>query len=220
MSEEVTREKWLENAIEKFRPLFIKHKKEIPPYKVSCGFPSKGPLKNLGECWPEDATTDGVRHIFISPINKDAIETLGTLLHELIHVVVGPEFQHGPEFKELAYAIGLEGKARTCGPGYTLFPLIEQIVDELGPYPNPTIKLKEKSLEQKARSKKSFKLFCEKKRNCEKSCLLLEKSIETDYTVTATKKNLKLGMPSCPCSEPMIFEEEDFALFNLEEDDK
>lgn len=210
-----TRESWLEDAITKLRPLFTKQNLIIPPVvKVSCGFPSKNPIKVLGECHLE-STFDGSVQIFISPIHKDGKSSLGTLVHELLHACLPITAKHGPEFKDGMKLIGLEGKARYAGPNPELELLLEKMADELGDYPNPTIRLRERTRKETANTKKSFKLFCPKARLCDKNCMILDKTNGADYTVNASRKSLKLGLPQCPCSVELEFETEDFELYKL-----
>ena len=210
----MNREDWLNAALEKFRPHFTTNKLEIPIVHVSCGFPSSGGLaKNRvrGECWKSECTPDGSRHIFISPIESDPVEVLGILVHETLHSCLGDEVRHGKKFKEAMKLLGLEGKARSAMPGEHLHVICEKIVVELGEYPHTA--LKPKPPKDRKNTKKTFKLFCPKKRDCEKGCLILDNAKDEDYTVSVSKKSLKLGMPQCPCSNEMIFEEEDYELY-------
>jgi hypothetical protein len=212
-----TREEYLVAAVEKLRPWFTKAKLDIPPVKVSCGFGSKTPMKTLGECWSSECTFDGTRHIFVTPMHPDAVSSLGTLAHELLHACLPDDAKHGPKFKDGMKAIGLEGKAIHASPGPELQLFIEKIVDELGDYPNPQLKPKQKSKKEKANSKKSFKLFCPRKRNGEKSCILTDKTAGGDYTVTVSRKMLKLACPICVCGAEMEMESDDFELYKLGE---
>lgn len=202
-------------AVEKFRPLFASHQYEIPPVKVSCGFGAKNPLKTLGECWSSECTPDGTRQIFVSPIHKDAISTLGTLVHELLHACLPNDAKHGKPFKEGMAKIGLEGPARSAGPGAELQLFVEKVADELGDYPNVPITPKQKKKSDRAASKRTFKLYCPKKRNNDKGCTLTELTKDGDYTITGTRKSLKLGFPLCPCGTEMVMEDEDFELYKL-----
>lgn len=212
-----TREEYLMAAVEELRPHFAKQKLEIPPVKVSCGFASKSPLKTLGECWSAECTFDGTRQIFISPTHKSAVDALGTLAHELLHACLPDDAKHGPKFKDGMKLVGLEGKAIHAGPGPELQLFIEQIVERLGDFPNPTLKPKEKKKLEKAQAKKSFKLHCPRKRNAEKSCILTDKTAGGDYTVTMSRKMLKLAFPICVCGAEMEMETEDYELYKLGE---
>jgi hypothetical protein len=213
----MTREEYLNAAVEKFRPLFERNKLTIPPYRVSCGFTTKNPKKTLGQCFAPECTPDGTTQIFVVPTHRDVIHTLGTLIHELLHAASG-DYKHGQKFKEGMKALGLEGKATATAPGEQLLTILEKTAEELGDYPNPVLHLPEPKKRDKAASKKSFKLFCPKLRNGEKACLLTEKVKEGDYTVTASRKSLKLGFPLCPgCSTEMEMEDEDYELYKLGE---
>ena len=213
----MTREEWLEAGITKFRPLFAKNKLEIPiAVKISCGFPSKSPKTTLGQCWSPDATFNGTQQIFVSPIVKSAVETLGVLSHELLHACLPDNAKHGPKFKEAMKLIGLEGKAIHAMPGNELLTFCEKIAEELGNYPNPPLKISEKTQKERASGKKSFKLHCSNFRDGNKKCRLIEVAKAGEYTVTASRKSLKLGFPLCPgCSEELIMEPEDFELYKL-----
>jgi hypothetical protein len=213
-----TREEYLLAAVEELRPMFTKNKLVIQPVKVSCGFGSKSPMKRLGECWQAGACADSItRNIFISPLNKTAVEALATLVHELVHASLPDEEKHGKMFKEAMKALGLEGKATSTYAGPALLEQLEAIVDKLGDYPTSRLIPKEKSKNEKAKAKKSFKLFCPRKRNGEKACILVDKTAGGDYNVTASRKSLKLGFPLCPCGAEMEMEPEDFELYKLSE---
>jgi hypothetical protein len=209
----MTREEYLLLAVEKFRPLFAQQKLTIPPVHVACGFPSKTPMKTLGECWHSDTTDDGTRHIYITPRHKNTTDALGTLVHELLHACLPDDAKHGPLFKEGMARIGLEPPAKSSGPGKELLDFIEEIVKEFGEWPNVTLKPKEKKAGEKKKS--AFKLFCPRKRNGEKACVLTEKTKDGDYSVTVTRKMLKLAFPVCVCGAEMEMEPEDFELYKL-----
>lgn len=214
----MTREEYLNAAVEKFRPLFERNNLKIPPYRVSCGFTTKNPRKTLGQCFAPECTPDGTSQIFVVPTHKDVIAALGTLAHELLHAASG-DYKHGAAFKKGMKTIGLEGKATATLPGQDLLNLIEKLAEELGDFPNPVLHLPEPKQRDKAATKKSFKLFCPLKRNNDKGCELTPKMTGGDYTVTATRKSLKFGFPLCPgCSKEMEMEDEDFELYKLGSD--
>jgi hypothetical protein len=217
----MTREDWLIKAVDAFGPMFKLNKLEIPPVKVSCGFPSKGALsktrRSLGECWHSTCTMDGTKHIFVTPILGDAEKVLAVLTHELIHAALPDGEKHGPKFKAAMKAIGLEGKPSATVPTRELLDKLEAMAEELGDYPNPALKPEEQK-ERKPQAKKSFKMFCEHKRGCDKKCQILDKAVGTDYSISVTRKALKQGFPLCPCGHEMVMEEEDFAEYKkLEE---
>ena len=211
-----TREQWLVAAVDEFRPHYTANKLEIPTVLVSCGWPSHGGLsKNRvrGECWNAACAADGSRHIFISPFEGDPLEVLGVLTHELVHSALQDDAKHGKKFKEAMILLGLEGRPKTAMPGPQLRLIIEGVFAKLGDYPHSALTPKEKK--DRKNTKKTFKMFCSKMRACEKGCLILDQVKESDYTVTAGTKSLKLGMPNCPCGNEMEMEPEDYELYKL-----
>jgi len=214
----MTREEYLTAAVEKFRPLYERNDLHIMPVKVSCGFPNKSPKRTLGQCFSSSCTKDGVRHIFISPIVKTTVQVLGVLTHELLHACLTDDAKHGPKFKEGMKKIGLEGKAIHAMPGDELLALCEKYAEELGEFPNSPLTIPEKTSKERAASKKSFKLHCPQFRDGLKECRLIEVAKAGEYTVTASRKTLKLGFPLCPgCGKEMEMEPEDFELYKLSE---
>jgi hypothetical protein len=213
----MTREEYLNAAVEKLRPLFERNNLMIPPYRVSCGFTSKASKKVLGQCFAPECTSDGITQIFVVPTHPDVISTLATLVHELLHAASG-DYKHGNKFKDGMKVVGLAGKATATCADESLLTMLEKIAEELGEYPNPPLKLKEPSKRDKANSKKSFKLHCPQFRDGSKECRLIEVAKGGDYTVTVSRKSLKLGFPLCPgCSKEMEMESEDFELYKLGE---
>lgn len=208
-----TREQWYNAAVDLFRPHFAASKLEIPEVLVSCGIPKGGLSKNRvrGECWNAAASPTGIRHIFVSPIEADALEVLGVLSHELTHSALPDEAKHGKKFKDAMGLLGLEGQPKSAMPGPQLRLIIDGMALQLGHYPHTPLTPKEKKDRQN--TKKTFKMFCAKMRDCQNGCLLLDKIKESDYTVKAGIQSLKLGMPHCPCGEEMEMETEDYELY-------
>jgi hypothetical protein len=214
----MTREEYLTAAVEKFRPLYERNKLFFPIVRVSCGFPNKSPKKTLGQCFSSVCCADGSRQIFASPIIKSTVETLGVLAHELLHACLPDDAKHGPKFKDGMKLIGLEGKAIHAMPGDDLLAFCEKMAIELGEYPHSPLKIPELTKKDKAAAKKSFKLHCSNFRDGNKKCRLIEVAKAGEYTVTASRKSLKLGFPLCPgCSEEMEMETEDFELYKMGE---
>lgn len=214
------REMWLEAAVELIRPYFLKFKLEIPEYyKISCGLPSKNIRKRLGECWYSEATEEGFPQVFISPLIKNEMDILATVVHESIHLHFDsdPKVGHSKKFKDAAFLVGLEGPATATVAGLQLLNVLEPIAETLGPFPNPVIHLKEKTKKEKAEGKKSFKVFCEKKRNCDKHCSLVTEVNDGggEFSVTVSRKSLALGFPMCPCGNSLQMEESDYELYKL-----
>lgn len=142
MSDEI-REKWLERAIARLKEgLFKRYGYKVPPVRVSVGFPSgRGSKKAIGQHWSPKAASDGKGNIFISPVIDDSMTALGILCHELVHAVVGNDKGHGPEFRECALKIGLEGKMTHALPGKALNIWLKVCLVKLGEYPHRKINL-------------------------------------------------------------------------------
>lgn len=135
----VTREAWLLKAIgilldEKFLPLGAKFNN----IRVSVGFPDT--KKAIGQWWAPKTTEDNYSSIFIHPGKGDPVEILGILVHELVHDSVGVEAGHGPIFKKLALALGLEGKMRSTTIGKDLEIYLKKLSVRLGPFRHSAIK--------------------------------------------------------------------------------
>lgn len=138
-----TRESWLLAAVALMTPLFKGKNYEVPEIHVACGWPSKGGLaakkRVLGECWSAEASSDKLSQIFISPwMNDTASEdgVVATLVHEIVHAIVGHEEKHGKVFKKCALAVGLDGKMTATFAGPELLEYIKGWVVELGEYPH------------------------------------------------------------------------------------
>ncbi len=113
----LNREAWLQAATAKIRPIFLGHNYKLPEVVLSVGWPSSGGLgkkrKTIGQCWFGSMTANNTPQLFISPL-LDEVATpqgvLATLVHELVHVVAGPDAKHGPHFVKVMKKLGLEGK--------------------------------------------------------------------------------------------------------------
>jgi hypothetical protein len=189
-----TREQWLEAAVRLMAPLFTAKGYEVPGVRVSCGFPSKGALAKkkmrIGECWYKEITVDGIAQLFISPLLRDHVEVIGTLVHEVVHAVCGAKAKHGAQFKKCAVAVGLEGKMTATVAGKELIEMIEGWMKDLGAYPHQGLKPGTKP--EKKQTTRMVKCECEK----------------CGYAVRTSRKWLdEAGAPLCPCNKkPMAFE--------------
>lgn len=188
----MTRESWLEQAIEHLRPIIGDNiPNGIPSsVRVSVGFPSSNGLssrtRTVGECWYAEMASDEVPQIFISPLEDDETEVLDILCHELIHAsgVRG----HRADFARIARAVGLEGKPTATHAGAELKCELLLIAKRLGPYPHA--RLNASGRVKKKQGTRMIKLVCE---NC-------------GYVVRTTRKWIEVGYPMCPDGEEM-FEE-------------
>jgi hypothetical protein len=182
-----TREQYLKAAVELMRPLFKNKGYEIPPLHVTCGWPSSGGLgrtrKTIGQCWDSTASSDQKHQIFISPWLKDNDPTgpLSTLVHEVVHAVVGIAAKHGKKFKDCATAVGLEGKMTSTNAGPELMENIKGWELELGEYPHA--KLDPSMSPVKKQSTRMYKCEC----------------LTCGFVVRTARKWLdEIGIPHCP----------------------
>lgn len=141
--EGATREAWLHRAVEAFRPRFAEVGLPLPEkVHVSVGFSygAKAESRNvLGECWARRASSDGVNHIFISPMASDPAAMLATLLHELIHAADDVAHGHKGPFAEAAVRLGLEGKMTATRAGLGLAAELIVLAGELGEFPHAAL---------------------------------------------------------------------------------
>lgn len=184
-----TREAWLMEAVKLLRNGLFKPHAEIPEVRVSVGFPGGGSArKRIGEYWHATAISDGVPQIFISPVLGDPIQALDVLVHELVHACT-PGAGHGPAFRKLALALGLEGKMRSTVAGPELRERLNALFVELGPFPHAGISLADRK---------------------KQTTRLLKAECGCGYTVRVTAKWIEeVGPPICPCNhEPMAVNRE------------
>lgn len=137
------RELWLLRATYPYlQRLFKRHGYRLPLVKVSVGLPyGRGGKKAIGQHWAPEASDDKKGTVFISPTIDDSLTVLATLVHELVHAVVGNEAKHGPRFRKVATAVGLEGKMTATVAGNALNEELRKIIGRLGKYPHAKLNL-------------------------------------------------------------------------------
>ncbi len=108
---------WLEKAKDIIAAEIFQQPSLARGCHFSYGFPSKS--QRLGETWQQE----GTEAIFINPCLFQAgnqTQTLGVLIHEMIHIQIGVEKGHKNEFKSAMKVVGLEGKATRTEVGERL----------------------------------------------------------------------------------------------------
>lgn len=187
-----TREEWLTNATTILSDSFKAQGHELPPIRVSVGWPHGGSAHTIGQCWPGASAADGVGHIFISPVMSDPIEILAVLVHELVHAVnhKNGDHGHGKEFSAIAKPLGLVGKMTSTTAGDALREELTELAGKLGEFPHGALIASSKPKGSSERSGKSIKLEC---------------AGGEDFQVSISKTRLSMfGAPKCPChDEPM-----------------
>ena len=138
MSKKTTREEWLNAMAKELKTKVFKRagfNVGLKNVQVSCGFPSTGwKGKRIGEC--HATQNNGNNEIFIHPKMSDSVRVAGVLAHELIHAFDDCENGHGPAFRKVAVAIGLEGKMTATTESAELISMIEKIIKKIGKYPH------------------------------------------------------------------------------------
>jgi len=189
------RERWLETVGEQMIPHILAAAEQVTaspvdcgPWRVSCGWPSKGGLPGSkrrvrGQCWDAGCSGDAHAEIYISPVESDAREVADILAHELIHAVLGTAIGHKRPFPQIAAAIGLEGRPTSTHAGPAFWDWAGDIIAAAGEYPHA-------ALSPSARGKVA------------KTYLLKAACPVCDYTVRITAKHAANGLPLCPvCSD-------------------
>jgi hypothetical protein len=183
-----TREQWLVNLAAALSPQFDALGAPLPAYRVSCSFPSSGGLsrnrKTIGQCWSPSASADNTTEIFISPTQDDPVNVAAVLVHEMVHAAVGTKAGHGPAFRKIALALGLEGPMTATVPGDAFKSMVAPILEKLGEYPHA-------KLDASTRKKQTTRLV---KCHC----------VTCGYTVRTTSKWLAIGAPHCPAHGEMV----------------
>ncbi|WP_157837088.1 SprT-like domain-containing protein [Geminisphaera colitermitum] len=184
------REAYLMRAAELLREDFRAAGSDIPPVRLSVGFPKRGGKSAIGSCWKREASKDGAFQIFISPVLEDSIEALAALAHELCHACTDCT-GHGSDFGRIARAIGLEGKLTATYAGPKLTARLNALIEgELGKYPHAALTPEQSGV--KKQGTRLVKCVCE----------------ESGYTVRTTRQWLvQYGPPISPASKkPMKVE--------------
>lgn len=180
----LTREAWLLFAVGHIAPIFNEAGYTIPRVRVACAIPATSKRGSaVGQCWPTTRSEDLVNEIYISPVHADPVEVLDTLTHELVHAVDDCQHRHGKEFKEIALAVGLQGKMREASAGPQLRLRLQAIagvmVSELGPYPHAKLSVGTALYES---ARKPARAECPRCR----------------FKVSMLRNHLKIGPPICP----------------------
>lgn len=136
------REQWLTEAASRLAPAFKPW--GFGKFRVTCGWPCVSALsprrKRIGECHYPTSSADGTHELFISPSLAKPEDVVGTLAHELAHVVAGHKAAHGKGFVRVCKAVGLtKGKAVSAEPGERLAAEIAKWLPSLGPYPHAAL---------------------------------------------------------------------------------
>lgn len=176
------REQWLLAGLQDCAKYFEEKGYSVPEnIKVACGWPvgNRGSKRVLGQCFDPKASKGGFIEVFISPMMEDPEEVIKTVVHEMVHAVVGNQHGHGNVFRNCAVKVGLVGKMTQCVPGPALMQRIrEEVLPALGAYPHASVDFNQR----KKQGTRMIKLVCP----------------VSGYTVRTTAKWIKEGKPVPP----------------------
>ncbi len=183
----MTREQWLLEMVERLRTLFEQAGYPLPLHiRVSCGWPTQralaptGKNRSIGQCFSTACSADGAHEVFVSPALDDKQRVAGVLVHELCHAVDNCQHGHGPEFRKIAAAVGLEGKMTATVAGLELAERLNALMSRMPGYPHRTLDV---HLTEKKQGTRLLKIVCP-------AC---------GYTARTTRQWLSRGLPTCPC---------------------
>lgn len=183
-----SREGWLTEVARQIVPIFKGF--TLPPYKLTCGWPSRFALglkvRALGECHGPQSSSGNYHEIFISPLLDKPLEVAGTITHEMTHVAAGIKAQHKGLFVRIRKMIGLTKHGpKQAMPGVQLEERLSKILDKMGEYPHKAII---PQLVTKPKSKADISLVCP---GC--GCLVR----------MTNKWFVSVGAPTCGCGAVM-----------------
>lgn len=202
----VTREAWLEAAIDALRPRFAEIGLPLPDkIHISVGFGYGARRESptiLGQCWAQRASEDGVNHLFVSPEVNDTARILDILIHELIHAGDDCQSGHKGRFAEAAVRLGLEGKMTATRASVTLAAELLCIAETLGAYPHGALHPAVQTVPVDPTGKPVPGRIHSGPRK-QSSRMLKVACPCCGYTVRTTTKWLEVGLPRCPAGTEM-----------------
>lgn len=185
----MTREQWLLDALDIFRPWFAEVEKPLPEQiRVSVGYGKGARKSTIGVCYNSMASVDGIHQVFISPELSDPVRILDVLLHEGVHAADDGVSGHTGEFRRVAQALGLEGKMTATVASEGLREKLTTVADKLGEFPHGQLNPARKINTQKTYM---LKVICE--------------DAECGWFFRITKKHAERGLPFCICGSDMDF---------------
>ena len=193
----MTREQWLLSMTKELNKKVFKpagYNINMKTVRVSCGYPPQGGLghgsKTIGVCFPD--AINGYNEIFIHPELSKSERVADVLAHELIHHILNCEHGHKKPFRDIAVAIGLEGKMTATVAGKELLKTIKSLIKKIGKYPHKTL-----NYSGKKQGTRLMKVYC---RECE------ERGI--NYIIRMSQSTIDhYGKPCCTiCGSDMVQE--------------
>jgi len=159
-----TREEWLTEAADRLNDMIATDTDLKPAGRilVSAGWPRRDRGgKVIGQCYMGKAS-QGVNHIFISPLLSDRGRVLDVLLHELVHAADDCQHGHKGPFVKAVRALGLEGPPTHTVAGKDLKSTLSAIAKDLGPYPHTVLTPGDYGTGPKKQGTRMLKVECPK----------------------------------------------------------
>ncbi len=185
----MTREQWLNKLVGRLNTHFFKPAIRegdypkgltLPKMRITCGWPGVRAMSGrIGECWPDALSGDGTHELIVSMRLDDPLIIAGVTAHEMVHAIIGCGKGHGPAFRQLALAVGLEGRMTATVTGERFNEKVAGILKALGPYPHARVA----GINHKKQSTRLVKCECKK-------CYYI--------TRTSSKWIVNVGAPHCP----------------------
>lgn len=193
-----TREAWMLAAVKAFTPRFKAAGVELPPVRISIGWPGGRGNKQhvVGQCWHPATVSDGIPAVFVSPRQKTPVEVLDTILHELVHAAGA--FGHEGQFAKIGKAVGLQKPWKSTPPSEELKVELEALSEKLGPFGHASIHgdsvggggpVLAGEDGPPVQSTRMLKVVCQEQH---------DNGDLDGYLVRTTRKWLEAGLPQCP----------------------
>lgn len=139
------REEWLEKSVKLLEekvfknPSLMEHPSAMPEkWKITCGWAKGVTDRCMGACVDPVCSKDGTTHLFIIPTQEDSFSVLSTIVHEMIHAIVGIQEGHTGKFRDMALYLQMT-KPMTSShivPETPVYNVVMEILEIMGPYPH------------------------------------------------------------------------------------
>lgn len=177
-----TREEWLVNAVEEFRPMFADAGFPLcAKIRVSCAFPTTYTRSGaLGQAFPDGASADRALEVMVAPSLDQPRDVVAVLVAQLCHATNGALSHATVAYQRAAEAMCLEAAGptwRVTRPTAMFDATFSSIIDGLGDYPHAALSAER----PKAQSTRLLKAVCP-------SC---------GYIVRVSSKWALKGLPVC-----------------------
>lgn len=193
-----TREAWMLAAVDAMRPWYVEIDSEVPPVRISVGWPGGRSAKGKGvrgQCWASHTVADRIPAIFVGPDQSDPLTIIGIILHEMNHAADDGLSGHRGAFAKNAKALGfLPPWTSSEGKTPELVERLTALLKDLGAFPHGAITDRSHGItglgagRPAVQTTRMLKVWCD----------------EDGYTLRATAKWLNVATPLCPICEKVM----------------